>query len=153
VRSKQRSNEGANPFLRRSLVLWFVQVLVLAIVASLLMFSDASWVDHFERVRLVRNFMANPLEMLVIEAFGTLCLLVGVSGVVESDGSFLDTARGGYIPLFIGTCLILLFIRGLFRPWWLFRCGKLRKPSSKMCRVKPLPRDLATLFAFSANRW
>ena len=121
MRTEQRNTESTNLFLRRGLAVWFVQVLVLAILAALLMFSHAAWVDHFERVRLVRNCMANPVEMIVIEAFGTLCLLVGISGVLESDGSFLDTARGGYVPLFIGACLTLLFVRGLFRPWWLFR--------------------------------
>lgn len=121
VRSEQRNRKDTRLFLRLGLILWFVQALVLAIAASLLMFSPAAWVDHLERVRLVRNFMANPLEMIVIEAFGTLCLLVGVSGVMESGDSSFDTVWGGYLPLFIGACLALLFVRGLFRPWWLFR--------------------------------
>ena len=108
-------------FLRRGLVLWLVQVLVLAVAASLLMFSHAAWADHFERLRLVRNFMANPLEMIVIEAFGTFCILVGISGVMDRDDSLLDTTWGGYAPLLIGACLPVLFVRGLFQPWWLFR--------------------------------
>lgn len=74
------------------------------------------WVDHLEQVRVVRNFMANPLWMIVIEAFGTLCLLMGVTGVPEGDDSSLDTVWGGYQPLFIGACLTPLFVRGLFRP-------------------------------------
>jgi hypothetical protein len=28
---------------------------------------------------------------------------------------------GAYLPLFIGACLTLRFMRGLFRPWGLFR--------------------------------
>jgi hypothetical protein len=121
MRTDQRNSHDAGPFLRRSLILWFIQVLLLAIAASLLMFSQAPWVDHFERVRLVSNFMANPFWMIVIEAFGTLCLLVGITGIMESEDFSFDTVWGGYLPLFIGACLTLLFMVGLFRPWWLFR--------------------------------
>jgi hypothetical protein len=45
--------------LRLGLALWCIQVLVLAIGASLLKYGDGGWVDHLERVRVVRNFMAN----------------------------------------------------------------------------------------------
>lgn len=65
--------------------------------------------------------MANPVEMILVEAFGVLCIVVGITGLQDKDDSFLDTAWGRYLPLFIGVCLILLFIRGLFRPWWLFK--------------------------------
>ena len=85
------------------------------------MFSDAVWVDHFEQYQLVRNFMANPVEMIAVEAFGALCILVGIFGVVEGEGSLLDTVWAGYGPFFIGVCLVILFVRGLFQPWWLFR--------------------------------
>jgi glycerol uptake facilitator-like aquaporin len=119
MRSEQRKNERTQQFLRRGLVIWFVQVPASAIVALLLMYSHAAWVDHLERVRPVRGVMANSLWMIVIEALGTLCFLVGISAVSESDGSF-DTVWGGYLPLLIGACLTLLFMRGLFRPWWLF---------------------------------
>lgn len=85
------------------------------------MFSDGDWVDHFVQSQLVRNFMANPVEMVIVEAFGTLCILLGIAGVRESDSFDLDAVWAGYMPLFIGVCLTLLFIRGLFRPWWIFR--------------------------------
>jgi hypothetical protein len=103
------------------LALWLIQTLLLASGALLLMFCDAGWVDLFEQQRLVRNFMANPVEMILVEAFGVLCIVVGITGFQGKDDSFLDTAWGRYLPLFIGVCLILLFIRGLFRPWWLFQ--------------------------------
>lgn len=117
---RKTSARDARRFFRRGLVVWFVQVLALAIAASPLMFSHAVWVDHFERVRLVRNFMANPQEMVGVEAFGTFCILVGISGVIESDDSLLGAMWGGYVPLLIGACLTVLFLRGLFQPWWLF---------------------------------
>ena len=85
------------------------------------MFSDAGWVGFFEQQRLVRNFMANPVEMILVEAFGVLCIVVGITGFQDKDDSLLDTVWGRYLPLFTGVCLILLFLRGLFRPWWLFR--------------------------------
>ena len=87
----------------------------------LLMFCDAGWVDFFEQQRLVRNFMANPVEMVLVEAFGVLCIVVGITGFWDKDDSLLDTVWGRYLPLFVGVCLIILFIRGLFRPWWLFQ--------------------------------
>jgi glycerol uptake facilitator-like aquaporin len=86
--------------LRLALALWCLQVLVLALGASLLMYADGSWVDPFERVRAVRNFMANPVEMIAVEAFGTFCLLVGLSGVTDSRGSLFDSVWERYVPLF-----------------------------------------------------
>jgi hypothetical protein len=103
------------------LALWLVQTLLLASGTLLLMFCSAGWVDLFEQQRLVRNFMANPVEMVLVEAFGVLCIVVGITRFSNKDDSFLDTAWGRYLPLFIEVCLILLFICGLFRPWWLFR--------------------------------
>jgi hypothetical protein len=79
MRSEQRSSEGTELLFRSGLVLWCPQVLVLAVAAPVLMLSHAAWLDHLERVRLVRYFMANPVWMIVIEAFGTLCLLVAIS--------------------------------------------------------------------------
>ena len=93
----------------------------LASGALLLVFSDAGWVTYFERVRPVRNFMANPVEMIGVEAFGVFCLLVGISGLIERDDSLLDTVWAGYVPLLIGACLLVLFVYGLFHPWRLFR--------------------------------
>jgi hypothetical protein len=121
MRSKQHNSEGAKAFFRRGLVLWSIQTMFLASGALLLMFCDADWVTYFERVRPVRHFMANPLEMIGVEAFGVFCLLVGISGVMDSDDSLLDPVWAGYVPLLIGGCLIVLFVRGLFHPWWLFR--------------------------------
>lgn len=85
------------------------------------MFSDGDWVYHFEHYRLVRNFIANPIEMIAVEGFGTLCILIGIFGVVETEGDLLDVIWAGYGPFLIGVCLLLLFVRGLFRPWWPFR--------------------------------
>ena len=85
------------------------------------MFCDAGWVDLFEQQRLVRNFMANPVEMVTAEGFGTLSILLGIRGLRDNDGSSLDAVWAGYMPLFVGVCLNLLFIGGLFRPWSLFR--------------------------------
>ena len=85
------------------------------------MFSDGDWVVLFEQYQLVRNFMANPVEMIAVEAIGTLCMLIGIFGVVESEGDLLDVVWAGYGPFVIGVCLLLLFVRGLFQPWWLFR--------------------------------
>ena len=85
------------------------------------MFSDGDWVYRFEQYRVVRGFMANPVEMIAVEAIGTLCILIGIFGVVETEGDLLDVVWAGYGPFFIGVCLLLLFVRGLFRPWWLFR--------------------------------
>jgi hypothetical protein len=65
--------------------------------------------------------MANPLEMIGIEAFGIFCILVGLPGVMDSDDSLLDRMSAAYVPLLIGACLTVLFARGLFHPWWLFR--------------------------------
>ena len=84
------------------------------------MFSDAAWVDHSEKVQLVRNFMANLAEMIAVEAFGVLCALTGIFGVVETEGDLLDTVWAGYGPFFIGVCLLLV-VRGLFQPRRLFR--------------------------------
>ena len=103
------------------LALWLIQMLLLASGALLLMSCDAGWVDFFEQQRLVRNFMANPIEMVIVEAFGTLCILLGVSDLRDNDGFSLDAAWAGYMPLFVGACLVMLFVYGLFRPWWLFR--------------------------------
>jgi hypothetical protein len=50
-------------------------------------------------------------------------LAFGIFGLVETKGELLDTAWAGCGPLFTGVCLILLFGRGLFCPWWLFRKG------------------------------
>jgi hypothetical protein len=118
--SEQSNRRPAKPLFRCCLVLWLIQTLVLASGASLLMYSDADWVDYFEHQRLVRHFMANPVEMVIVEALGTLCILVGISGLQDNDGSTLDAVWAGYMPLFIGMCLILLFVRSLFHPWWLF---------------------------------
>lgn len=119
MRSEHR--KGKKPitsrlFFRRDLVLLSIQTLFLASAALLLMFCDADWVTYFERVRPVRNFMANPLEMIGVEVFGLFCILVGVSGVMEGDDSLLDAMWAGYVPLLIGACLIVLFVSGLFRP-------------------------------------
>lgn len=111
---------STGPIFRTGLALWTIQTLILACGALLLTFCDADWVDLFERQRLVRNFMANPLEMVIVEALGTFCILLGLSGVRDDDGSFLDRAWAAYMPLLIGVCLTLLFVRRLFRPWWLF---------------------------------
>ena len=123
MRSEQRRRKEARDsrlFFRRGLCLWSIQTLFLAAGALLLMLSDANWVTYFERVRPVRNFMANPLEMIGVEAFGLFCILVGISGVMEGEDSLLDALWVGYVPLLIGACLIVLFVRGLFHPWWLF---------------------------------
>jgi hypothetical protein len=85
------------------------------------MFSDGDWMYHFEQYQLVRNFMANPVEMIAGEAFGMLCILVGIFGVVETEGDLLVTVWAGYGPFFIGIRSLLLFVRGLFEPWRLFR--------------------------------
>ena len=82
---------------------------------------DGDWTVHLEKLRLVRNFMATPAEMIAVEAVGTLCLLIGVFGVVETEGNLLDGVWAGYGPFFIGVCLLLLFVHGLFQPWWLSR--------------------------------
>jgi hypothetical protein len=119
--SKQRDIEGTNLFFRRGLVFLFIQTMFLVSGALLLMFCDADWVSYFERVRPVRSFMANPVEMIGVETFGVFCLLVGICGVMNSDDSLLDTMWAGYVPLFIGGCLIVLFVFGLFYPWRLFR--------------------------------
>lgn len=105
MRIEQGNSEGTKLFFRRGPVLWFVQVVVLALAASLLAFTDAGWATSFERVRLVRNFMANPVEMIIAEALGTLCILVGISGAMDRHDSLLDTVWGGYAPLFIGYVL------------------------------------------------
>jgi hypothetical protein len=84
------------------------------------MSSDGDWVYDFEQYRVVRNFMANPVEMIAVEAIATLCILIGISGVVETEGDLLDVVWVGYGPLVIGVCLVLLFVRGLLQPWWLF---------------------------------
>jgi hypothetical protein len=107
--------------LRLGLALWCIQVLVLAIGASLLAYGDGRWVDHLERLRVVRNLMANPLEMIAVKAFGTLCMLVGILGAMDNRDSLFDSVWEGPMPLFIGVCLTLLFVRGLLHPWWLFR--------------------------------
>ena len=49
----------------------------------------------WEQQRLARNFMANPLEMIGVEAFGTFCILVGIAGIMDRDDSLLDTVWGG----------------------------------------------------------
>ena len=103
------------------LALWLIQTLLLASDALLLMFCDAGWVDLFEQQRVVRNFMANPVEMVIVEVFGMLCILLGISGPRDTHDSSLDAVWAGYTPLFVGVCLTLLFIGGLFPPWWLFR--------------------------------
>lgn len=118
---KKPKHKTGGPFVRTGLALWLIQALLLASGTWLLMFSNAGWVNVFEQKRLVRNFMANPIEMVIVEGFGTLCILLGIAGVRDKDGSALDAVWAGYMPLFVGTCLMLLFIRGLFRPWWLFR--------------------------------
>jgi hypothetical protein len=122
MRSEQgRDKESGDSrlFFRHGLVLLFIQTMFLASGALLLMFSDADWVGFFERVRPVRHFMANPVEMIGVEAFGVFCLLVGISGVVDSDDSLLETMWAGYVPLLIA-CLMALFVYGLFHPWRLF---------------------------------
>jgi hypothetical protein len=53
---------------RASLVLWLMQALVLALVASRLMFPDGDWVQQFEQYRVVRGFMANPVEMTAVRS-------------------------------------------------------------------------------------
>ena len=118
---RKTSPRDSRIFFRRGLVLWSIQTLTLAAGALLLMFCDAGWVTYFERVRLVRHFMANPLEMIGVEAFGTFCILAGICGVMDRDDSLLGTVWGGYTPLLIEACLLVLFVRGLFHPWWLFR--------------------------------
>jgi hypothetical protein len=55
-----------------------------------------------EQYQLVRNFMANPVEMIAVEAFGTLCILIGIFGVVETEGDLLDTIWARYGPFFVG---------------------------------------------------
>lgn len=105
MRSEQGREKGTGEsrlFFRRGLVLWFIQTMFLASGAALLMFSDADWASYFERVRPVRNFMANPVEMIGVEAFGAFCLLVGISGVMDCDDSLLDTVWVGNVPLLIG---------------------------------------------------
>ena len=102
------------------LSLWLIQTLALASFALLPMFSDGDWVD-FAQSRMVCMFMANPVEKIAVEAFGTLWVLIGVFGVVETKGDLLDTVWAGYGPFFIGLCLLLLFVRGLFHPWWRLR--------------------------------
>ena len=116
-----RSRRTDRPLFRAGLAVWLIQTLLLASAALLLMFCDAGWVDLLEQQRLVRNLMANPVEMVSVEGFGTLCILLGISGIRDNDGSYLDTVWAGHIPLFIGVCLVMLFVYGLFRPWWLFR--------------------------------
>ena len=44
-------------------MLWLIQALVLVLVAPLLMLSEGDWVYHFEQYQVVRNLMANPIEM------------------------------------------------------------------------------------------
>jgi hypothetical protein len=85
------------------------------------MFCDAGWVDVLARHQLVRHFMANPVEMVTVEGFGTLCILLAILGLRGNDGSSLDAVWAGYVPLFVGVCLTLLLIGGLFRPWPLLR--------------------------------
>jgi hypothetical protein len=117
-----RIRKTVRPLLRAGLAVWLIQTLVLASGALLLMFWDAGWADLFEQQRLLlRNFMANPVEMVIVEAFGTLRILIGISGLCDNDGFSLDVVWAGYMPLFVGVCLTLLFMGGLFRPWWLFR--------------------------------
>ena len=118
---QMRSRKTARPLFRAGLAVWLIQTLLLASGALLLMFCDAGWVDLFERQRLVRNFMANPVEMVIVEAFGMLCILPGISGLRDNDGTSLDVVWAGYMPLFVGVCLVMLFVYGLFRPWWLLR--------------------------------
>ncbi len=119
--SQPHKRKKIGPALRLGLALWCLQVLILAIGASLLAYADGSWMDPLERVRMVRNFMANPVEMIAVEAFGTLCILVGISGTTDSGASLLDSVWESYMPLFIGVCLTLLLARGLIHAWWLLR--------------------------------
>jgi hypothetical protein len=102
VARRRREAIVARSLFRMALALWLIQTLVLASAALLLLFSDDAWVDRFEQYQLVRNFMANPVEMIVVEAFGTLCILVGIFGVVEAKCDLLDTVWAGYGPFFIG---------------------------------------------------
>ena len=57
--SQSHKRKDIGRALRLGLALWCIQVLVLAIGASLLKYGDGSWVDPLERLRVVRNFMAN----------------------------------------------------------------------------------------------
>jgi hypothetical protein len=58
--SQSHKSKDIGRALRLVLALWCIQVLVLAIGASLLKYGDGSWVGPLERVRVVRNLMANP---------------------------------------------------------------------------------------------
>jgi hypothetical protein len=118
---KNVAGRSTRTLFRAGLALGLFQALVLVAAASLLMFSDGDWVYHFEQYRVVRGFMANPVEMIAVEAIGTLCILIGIFGVVETEGDLLDVVWAGHGPFLIGICLLLLLMRGLFRPWWLVR--------------------------------
>jgi hypothetical protein len=119
--SRDVNHKTTRPFFATVLTLWLIQTLLLASGALLLMFCDAGWVDLSEQQRVVRDFMANPVEMVIAEVFGMLCILLGISGLRDTHDSSLDAVWAGYTPLFVGVCLTLLFIGGLFPPWWLFR--------------------------------
>jgi hypothetical protein len=90
---RRRKTRDTRLFFRGGRILWSILTLFIVSGALLLMFCDADWVSYFERVRPVRNFMANPLEMLGVEAFGVFSLLVGISVVMDNDGSLLDTRK------------------------------------------------------------
>lgn len=48
--------------------------------------------------------------MVIAEGLGTLCILLGISGLRDNDGFSLDAISAGYMPLFVGVCLPLLFM-------------------------------------------
>ena len=89
-KGKDTSRKRTRALLRTGLALWLIQTLLLTSGALLLMFCDTGWVDHLERYQLVRNFMANPVEMLLVEAFGVFCIVVGITGLQDKSDSFLD---------------------------------------------------------------
>jgi hypothetical protein len=78
--SQSHKRKGIGRPLRLGLALWCIQALVLAVSATLLEYGDGSWVDPLERVRVLSNFMADPLEIIAVEASGILCTLGGLSG-------------------------------------------------------------------------
>ena len=119
-------SEITRPAFRNGFAFWLIQALALASVAVLQVFSDGDWLGHFEQYQLVRNFMANPVEMIAVEAFGTLCILVGrwvdvatllssvfMAGLVfgtYSIGKRLVTQGAGLLGHFSSLCVPLSLV-------------------------------------------